>query len=487
MVDQQDDRPEMTEGMSLETGTVEEFAAGFGGELIRPEDAGFDEARKVYNGMIDKRPALIVRPTGAADVIDAVNLARENGLPLAVRCGGHSVAGKGVVDDGVLIDLSSLKGVRVDPASRRARANAGALWGEFDKETQLFGLATPGGRVTTTGVGGFTLGGGYGWLSPKWGLTCDNLTSVDVVTADGRLVTASEEENEDLFWGVRGGGGNFGVVTSYEFRLHELGPMVLGGLALHPIDDAREVMRGYRDYIETAPEELATGTAIIQAPPAPFIPEHLHGKPVLGIPAMYIGDADEGREIMAPLKELGPPAVDMIQPMPYTAFQALLDPFAPQGWLNYHRGMHLSGLPDEAIDTYVEYATEVAIFSNPMTQIITFRHGGAVSRVPEDATATGHRQAAYMVHPITCWQDPAQTERHIDWVGRFSEAMSPFLTGGVYLNFEPDEGEEHVRAGYGAEKYARLVELKDKWDPDNLFRVNQNIRPSRESHVPTPA
>jgi FAD/FMN-containing dehydrogenase len=487
MVDRQDDRPEMTEGMSLETGTVEEFAAGFGGELIRPEDAGFDEARKVYNGMIDKRPALIVRPTGAADVIDVVNLARENGLPLAVRCGGHSVAGKGVVDDGVLIDLSSLKGVRVDPASRRARANAGALWGEFDKETQLFGLATPGGRVTTTGVGGFTLGGGYGWLSPKWGLTCDNLTSVDVVTADGRLVTASEEENEDLFWGVRGGGGNFGVVTSYEFRLHELGPMVLGGLALHPIDDAREVMRGYRDYIETAPEELATGTAIIQAPPAPFIPEHLHGKPVLGIPAMYIGDADEGREIMAPLKELGPPAVDMIQPMPYTAFQALLDPFAPQGWLNYHRGMHLSGLPDEAIDTYVEYATEVAIFSNPMTQIITFRHGGAVSRVPEDATATGHRQAAYMVHPITCWQDPAQTERHIDWVGRFSEAMSPFLTGGVYLNFEPDEGEEHVRAGYGAEKYARLVELKDKWDPDNLFRVNQNIRPSRESHVPTPA
>jgi FAD/FMN-containing dehydrogenase len=487
MVDRQDDHSEMTLGKPLEEATVEEFAASFRGELIRPDDDSYDEARKVYNGMIDKRPALIVRPTGAADVIDAVNFARENGLPLAVRCGGHSVAGKGVVDDGVLIDLSSLKGVRVDPKTRRARANAGALWGEFDRETQLFGLATPGGRVTTTGVGGFTLGGGYGWLSTKWGLTCDNLTSVDVVTADGRLVTASEEENEDLFWGVRGGGGNFGVVTSYEFKLHQLGPIVLGGLVVYPIDDAKNVLRAYRDYVESAPEELATGTAILQAPPAPFIPEHLHGKPVLGIPAIYIGDADEGQDVVAPLKELGPPAVDMIQPMPYTAFQANLDPFAPQGWLNYTRGMHLSGLSDEAIDTYVEYASEIARFSSPMSQITIWRYGGAVSRVPEDATAAGHRDAAYMVHPIAAWQDPADTERHLDWVGRFSEAMRPFTTGGVYLNFEPDEGEERVRAGYGAEKYARLVALKDKWDPENLFRINQNIKPSRETRVPTPA
>jgi FAD/FMN-containing dehydrogenase len=479
MVDHRNDRL----GEPLEEAAMEQFTASFRGELIRSEDDGYDEARKVYNGMIDKRPALIVRPTGVADVINAVNLARENSLPLAVRCGGHSIAGKGVVDDGVLIDLSSLKGVRVDTMSRRARANAGALWGEFDRETQLFGLAAPGGRVTTTGVGGFTLGGGYGWLSPKWGLACDNLTSVDVVTADGRLVTASDEENEDLFWGVRGGSGNFGVVTSYEFRLHQLGPIVLGGLAVHPIEDAKNVIRGYHEYVETAPEELATGIVILQAPPAPFIPEHLHGKPVLGIVAMYIGDADEGKDVVAPLKELGPPAVDLIQPMPYTAFQALLDPFAPQGWLNYTRGMHLSGLTDEAIDTYVEYATEIARFSNPMTQTIMFRHGGAVSRVPEDATAAGHRDAAYMVHPIACWRDPAETERHIDWVGRFSEAMRPFTTGGVYLNFEPDEGEERVRAGYGAEKYAKLVELKDRWDPENLFRVNQNIRPSRETGV----
>src|SRR5215211_1111165 len=276
-------------------------------------------------------------------------------------------------------------------------------------------------------------------------------------------------------------------VTSYEFRLHQLGPMMLAGLALHQIDNAKNVIQSYRDYVETAPEELATGTVILQAPPAPFIPEHLHGKPVLAILAIYIGEADEGREVMTPLKELGPPAVDMIQPMPYTAFQAIVDPFNQPGLLNYHRGMHLSGIPDEAIDTYVEYATEIARISSPTTQIILFRHGGAVSRVPEDATAAGHREAAYMVHPITCWQDPADTERHIEWVERFSEAMRPFTTGGVYLNFEPDEGEERVRAGYGAEKYARLVELKDKWDPENLFRVNQNIKPSGETRVPTPA
>ena len=466
---------------------VQEFVASFWGELIRPVDNGYDAARAVYNGMIDKRPALIVRPTGAADVIDAVNLARENSLPLAIRCGGHSVAGNSVVDGGILIDLTSLKGVRVDTASRMARANAGVLWGEFDRETQLFGLVTPGGRVTTTGVGGFTLGGGYGWLSPKWGLACDNLTSVDVVTADGRLVTASEEENDDLLWGIRGGSSNFGVVTSYEFRLHPLGPTVLAGLALHPIDDAKDLIRGYRDYVESAPEELSTGVVILQAPPAPFIPEHLHGKPVLGMAGIYIGDVDEGRDVMTPLKELGTPAVDMIQPMPYTAFQASLDPFAPKGWLNYTRGEHLAELSDEAIDTYVEYATEITVMSNPMTQIILFRHGGAVSRIPDEATAAGHRDAAYMVHPIACWQDPAESARHIDWVRRFSEAMGPFTTGGVYLNFEPEEGEERVRAGYGAEKYAKLVALKDRWDPENFFRINQNIKPSHESGVAAPA
>jgi FAD/FMN-containing dehydrogenase len=467
------------------TDAVLELEEGdFRGEVIRPSDAAYDEARAVYNGMIDKRPALIVRPTGAADVIDAVNLAREKNMLIAVRCGGHSIAGKGVCDGGILIDLSRLKGVRVDRTSRTARANAGALWGEFDRETQLFGLATPGGRVTGTGIGGFTLGGGYGWLSPKWGLACDNLTSVDVVTAGGRLVTASEYENADLFWGIRGGSGNFGVVTSYEFRLHPLGPIVLAGLVLHPIDEAKDLIRAYRDYVESAPEELATAVAIFMAPPAPFVPQPLQGKPVLGMVAVYIGEADEGRDVVAPLKELGPPAVDLIQPMPYTAFQAILDPTAPWGLLNYNRGEHLTGLSDEAIDSYVEHASEISRVS-PWTQTIIFRHGGAVSRIPEDANAASHRDDAYIAHPIACWEDPADSDRHIAWIRGFSEAMRPYTTGGVYLNFEPDAGEERVRAGYGAEKYAKLVELKDKWDSENLFRVNQNIKPSQGTRLET--
>jgi len=467
----------MTEQATIEA--VPQLGEGFKGEVIAPGDPGYDDARAVWNGSIDKRPALIVRPRGAADVIDAVNYARAEGLALAVRCGGHSVAGNGTVDDGVLVDLSSLKGVHVDPQARTARVNGGVLVGELDRETQLFGLATPSGRVTTTGVGGFTLGGGYGWLSPKFGLACDNLLSADVVTADGRLVTASDRENNDLLWGLRGGSGNFGVVTSYEFRLHPLGPTVLAGLLIHPIDEAPSLIRASRDYVESAPAELVTATGILQAPPAEFIPSHLHGKPVLGVFVLYIGQPDEGGAVVAPLKELGPPAVDLVAAMPYTAFQAMIDPFAPRGMLNYHRGIHLSGLPDEAIDAYVDLGTEIALVSAPTTQAILFRHGGAVSQIADNATAAGHRDAAYMAHPIAAWQDPGQTELHLDWVRRFSEAMAPFSTGGVYLNFEPDEGEERVRAGYGAEKYARLVALKDKWDPDNLFRVNQNIKPAR--------
>jgi FAD/FMN-containing dehydrogenase len=460
-------------------GVVSPLGEGFKGEVIGPADLGYDDARAVWNGSIDRRPTLIVRPVGAADVIDAVTYARARGLPLAVRCGGHSVAGNGTVDGGVLVDLSALKGVHVDPGARTARVNGGVLVGELDRETQLFGLATPSGRVTTTGVGGFTLGGGYGWLSPRFGLACDNLRSAEVVTADGRLVTASEAENQDLWWGLRGGGGNFGVVTSYEFRLHPLGPTVLAGLLVYPIDEAKGLLRASRDYVESGPEELVTATGILQAPPAEFIPAPLHGKPVLGVFVLYIGRPEEGGAVVAPLKELGAPAVDLVGPMPYVAFQAMIDPFAPRGMRNYHRGIHLSGLPDEAIDAYVDLGTEIALVSSPTTQAIVFRHGGAVSQIAEDATAAGHRDAAYMAHPIAAWQDPAQSELHLGWVRRFSEAMAPFTTGGVYLNFEPDEGEERVRAGYGADKYARLVALKDKWDPDNLFCVNHNIRPSR--------
>jgi FAD/FMN-containing dehydrogenase len=461
--------------------TTLELPPDFRGEAIRPGDPGYDAGRAVINGMIDRRPALIVRPAGAADVIDAVNLAREAGLPIGARCGGHSVAGNGVTSGGIQLDLSSLKGVRVDPQRRRAWASAGTLWGEFDRETQLFGLATPGGRVTTTGVGGFTTGGGYGWLSPVYGLTCDNLMAADVVTADGRLVHASAEENPDLLWGLRGGGSNFGIVTSFEFQLHPVGPIVLAGMLIHLLDNATDVARAWRDYVENAPEELVSALAIVQAPPAPFVPPELVGTPVLGMIAFYVGDPADGEGLIAGLKAIGPPAQDLVQPMPYTAFQAMLDDFAPSGWQNYHRGVHMSAFPDAAIDAYLETGPQRL---SPMTQAIVFRHGGAVSRVPADFAAAGNRDAVYMAHPIACWTDPAEDDTHIAWTQRYVDALSPWATGGVYLNFEQDEGTAHVRRGYDADTYARLVALKDAWDPGNVFRVNQNIPPSGRTQVP---
>ncbi|RZS64552.1 FAD/FMN-containing dehydrogenase [Agromyces ramosus] len=454
-----------------------EIAPAFQGRQFRPGDDGYDAARAVYNGMVDKRPTLIARCSGTADVIDAVALAREGKLPLAVRCGGHSVAGNGATEGGVLIDLSGMKGVHVNPDARVAHANGGVLWGEFDRETQVYGLATPGGRVTTTGVGGFTLGGGYGWLSTKWGLACDNLFSAQVVTADGRVVTASADENADLLWGLRGGGGNFGVVTSYEFRLHELDPIVMAGLVVHPLDDAVEIGRAWREWIEAAPPEVGSAFIVFRAPPEPFIPPELHGKPAVMILAMFAGDADEGEEVLRPLSKQigGPPAADGIDRMPYTAFQTIVDPFSPKGWLNYHRGEHLAGLSDDAIAAFVEHGRRA---TSPMSYSILFRHGGAISAVDEEATAFGHRDAPYMWHPIAAWTDPADTEREVGWVREASSAMAPFTTGGVYLNFEASIGDAHVRAGFSPESYARLVGLKDRWDPDNLFHINPNIPPS---------
>jgi FAD/FMN-containing dehydrogenase len=449
-------------------------ATGFRGQAFHPGEPGYDEARAVINAMVDRRPALVVRPTGAADVIEAVNLGRETGLPVAVKCGGHQVAGQAVADGGILVDLSSLKGVTVDPVSRRARVNAGALWGEVDRETQLFGLATPGGRVTTTGVGGFTLGGGYGWLSSVHGLACDNLVSADVVTADGRLVKASEEENPELLWGLRGGGGNFGIVTSFEFALHPVGPLVQAGLLVHPLDDAAEVVRAYRSVVESAPEQLVTALAVVQAPPAPFVPPDMVGTPVLVIVALWVGDVEEGAEALAALRAIGPPFADLVQPMPYTAFQAMLDDFNPSGWRNYHRGQHLTGLSDETIEAFLSTGEQRL---SPMTQAIMFRTGGAVSRVPNDAAAASHRDAVYMAHPIACWQDPSEDDTQIGWAKAFSDALQPWATGGVYLNFEQEPGEEHVRRGFDAEKWARLVALKEQWDPQNVFRSNANIVP----------
>jgi FAD/FMN-containing dehydrogenase len=461
--------------MEVETSPADVLAESFGGELVNREHESFEALRAVYNGSINRRPAMIARCTGAADVIAAVDYARAEGLAVAVRAGGHSVAGNGTCDDGVLLDLSPMKGVRVDVKNQTARCAAGVLWGEYDLETQAFGLATPGGRVTTTGVGGFTLGGGYAWISAKYGLTCDNLISADVVTAEGGFVTASEQENEELFWGLRGGGGNFGVVTSFEFRVHALGPVIAAGLLLWPLDEARDVMRRWRDFCESAPDELGTGCASLPAaPPEEFVPKELHGQPVYGVILCWTGALEEGLEAVQPLKDAGP-AVDLVGPMPYRAFQGMLDPFAPPGWRNYHRGEHIRELPDEAVDAYVETAP---VGLHPMTQHIVFRNGGAISRVPNGATAATHRDAPYMYHPIACWDDPARDDEHIEWVRRASDALNPFATGGVYLNFTGEEGGERVRSGFEDDVWERLVALKDRYDPTNMFRFNQNIPPN---------
>jgi FAD/FMN-containing dehydrogenase len=452
--------------------------SGFAGDVIAPDDAGYDEARKVFNGIFDKRPAVIARCASTDDVVAAVNLARDRDLAVAVRSGGHSVAGMSICDDGILIDLAGLKRIDVDPDRRRATAGGGVLWGDYDAATQGHGLHTPGGRVTTTGVGGFTTGGGFGWTSSRYGLTCDSLVSAEVVTADGSVVTASADENEELFWGIRGGGGNFGVVTSFEFEAHPLGPIVLAGLAMFPVERAQEVTRAWRDYVDDAPDELSTACVILTAPPEEFVPEHLRGQPVLGMAAMYVGDPEGGAPVIQPLKDLGP-EVDLIQPMPYTAFQAILDSSAPPGLRNYWRGEYLARLPDEAIDTWASPANRP---TSPLTQILLFRVGQAVAAVDDDATAFSHRDARYMFHPLCVWEDPADDARQIDAAKSFAEAMRPFATGAPYLNFTA-EG-DRVRDAFGAEKYERLVALKDRYDPDNLFRLNQNIKPSRAAGEP---
>ena len=455
----------------------------FAGELIEPGAAAYDESRKLFNAMHDRRPAIIARCATAADVAAAVGFARDAGLVIAVRCGGHSVAGFSACDGGLVIDLAGLNDIEVDANARTAWAGGGVLWGAFDAATQQHGLHTPGGRVTTTGLGGFTTGGGYGWTSSRYGLTCDNLTGAEVVLADSRIVRASERENADLFWGIRGGGGNFGIVTEFEYRLHPLGPIVLAGLALWPMDRAPEVVRAWRDYVDRAPDELSTGVAIVTAPPEPFVPDALKGRRALGLLAMYVGDAAEGAAVMKPLKDLGP-AVDLIQPMPYTAFQAMLDPMVPKGMRSYWRGEYLDTLPDGAVDVYVRGAASLATAGQPLSQMVLFRIGQAVAAVPDDATAFSHRDANYMFHPITIWQHAADDEGLIAASRALCEEMRPFGTGAAYLNFTP---EDRVRDAFGAAKYDRLVALKDRYDPDNVFRMNQNIRPSRGAGEPVRA
>jgi FAD/FMN-containing dehydrogenase len=448
---------------------------GFGGELVNPGDPAYDDLRSVFNAMVDRKPALIARCTSADDVAAAVNVAREQDIPLSVYGGGHGVTGSAVVDAGICIDLRGMKRIDVDADARTVRAEAGLTWGEFDAATQEHGLAVTGGRVTTTGISGLALGSGSGWLERRLGFTCDNLVKAEVVTADGRQVVASEEENSDLFWGLRGGGGNFGVVTAFHFRLHPIGPVVLGGMLMYPAEMARELTRFWRDFILAAPDEVGSGMAYITAPPEEFVPEPVRGHPVIGIILLYAGDPDEGEEVLRPLREFGPPGMDMVDRMPYVAVQQLIDPANPKGLLNYWTADFLAELPDEAIDTFVEHATKPV---SPMSQMLILAGGGAIARVDENATAFGQRKAPFNTHFLSLWTDPADTERNIAYTKAISSSMKPWTTGRAYLNFIGDEGEGRVAAAFGPEKFAKLQALKTKWDPTNLFRHNQNIPPA---------
>jgi FAD/FMN-containing dehydrogenase len=457
---------------TLDEAGFDVLSASCAGEVIRPADAGYDDAREIFNAMFDLRPAVIVRCTSAQDVAAAVRFARRERLEVAVRCGGHSVAGLGSCDGGIVIHLGGLKGIEVDPVARIARVGGGVLWGELDRATQEHGLHTPGGRVTTTGVGGFTTGGGYGWTSSVYGLALDNLVAAEVVTADGAVLEASEEENADLFWGIRGGGGNFGIVTRFDFRLHEVGPIVLAGMALWPVSEAPRVLRAWRDHVDGAPNELSTAAGIVTAPPDEFVPEHLRLRPCVAVLAMYVGDLDAGAAVVQPIRDLAPD-LDAIVPMPYLGFQAMLDAGAPFGLRSYWRGEYMTALPDAAIDAFVAGAGEPI---SPFSQVILFRIGQGVTAGADEATAFSHRDAEYLLHPISVWEDPADDARQIAFARGVAEAMRPFTTGAPYLNFTP---EDRVREAYGASKYERLVALKDRYDPDNLFRRNNNIKPSR--------
>ncbi len=449
----------------LEEATVQDFADRLRGRLLRPGADGYDIARRVWNGMIDRRPALIARCAGPADVIATVRFAREHGLLVAVKGGGHNITGNAVCEGGLMLDLSAMKSVRVDPVRRTARAEAGLTWGEYNRETQAFQLASTGGVVSTTGIAGLTLGGGLGWLQGKHGLSCDNLLSADIVTADGRLLTASAEQNPDLFWGLRGGGGNFGVVTSFEYRLHPV-DSVLAGMVVHPIAKAKEVLRFYRDFCRGCPDEMVAAAALMTSP---------DGDPVAVIVAAHIGDRGAGERVIAPLRKFGPPLVDTIAPTSYVALNSLFDAAFPYGGVQrYWKSSFLRELGDDMLDIMIARATT---FLSPMSTLLFFHLHGAATRVDKDATAFGLRAEVWDYDVISQWTEGAGAP-HIEWTREFWNAVEPFASGAAYVNhLDAEEGSTRIRAAYGGH-YDRLVVLKNTYDPTNLFRLNQNIRPT---------
>src|SRR5919112_180751 len=460
----------------LEDAAVRALGDDLAGVAIAPGDADYDRARAVWNAMIDRRPAVIARCLNVSDVRTALRFAREHGLRIAVRGGGHNVAGNAVCDGGIVIDLSPMKGIHVDPRARTARVQPGVTLGELDRETEVFGLATPTGLISMTGVAGLTLGGGLGWLARRAGTTCDNLLSAQVVLANGDVVTAGADDDADLLWGLRGGGGNFGVVTSFEYRLHPVGPHVLAGAISHGGDDAQDVLRFYRDFTADAPDELTVNAVLSTAPEAPFLPPEAHGTPAFALALCYAGDPERGERVLRPLRAFGRPLADLVAPMPYTAFQTMFDAGYPPGLQNYWKSSYLDGLSDAAIDVALDGARRM---TSPLSSFYFQPMGGAIARITPDEAAFGHRDAAFDFNILCVWSDPAESDDHVGWTRALWEAMQPFTSGGVYVNNLGDEGPDRVRAAYAPDVYDRLVSLKARYDPDNVFRMNQNIRPSR--------
>jgi FAD/FMN-containing dehydrogenase len=453
-------------GRAVGQKSIQQLQTSFGGELISPQDNSYESARRIWNASIDKYPGLIARCSGTTDVVTAIRFARENQVLVAVRGGGHNVGGRALCDGGMVVDLSRMKGIRVDPHARTVWVQGGATLGDLDRETHLFGLAVPTGIVSKTGIGGLALGGGVGWLVRKYGLTCDNLLACDVVTADGQVRLANETENEDLFWALRGGGGNFGVVTAMHFRLHPI-HTVLGGMVIYPRSRAVEVLRFYRDLTGSAPDELTAYAIFLTGP---------DGQAAIAVAVCYCGDVSEGEKLLRPLRQFGPPAVDAIQPLPFPRMQMLLDGACPDGNQNYWKSAYLRELSDDAIDTLVLHSNKSA---SPLTAVVIECHGGAASRVGVADTAFAHREAKYFAGILGQWVDRAESPRHIHWAREFANSLQPHASTGHLLNALGEESDAVIKAAFG-ENYSRLAQVKKRYDPDNFFRVNQNIRPASE-------
>lgn len=462
---------------ATDTVGIDRLADRIRGEVVRPDHPDYDDARSVWNGSIDRYPTAVVRCADIEDIRQGLAFARTNDLRVAVRGGGHNVAGFGTCDDGIVLDLRRLNQVTVDPARRVATAGPGTIGAEFDEATQAHGLAATMGVMSTTGVAGLTLGGGIGWLQRAYGLTCDSLLAAEVLTADGELVRASEQDDPELLWGLKGGGGNLGIVTSFEFALHEVGPDVLCGLTAWSADDTADVLRHLRDIGPTLPDEITPIVICRTAPPAPFLPEEVHGQPIVAVAGCYAGPIAEGEEVLAGLRGFGNPVGDAFAVRPYTAFQRMFDASWDPGFQNHWKAEYLAHLDEDAIEVFARYAVG---HTSPLSDFKIGMMGGAIARVGETATACPHRDAPFVLNINTRWEDPEESARHVAHTRRFFEEAQAASAGGVYVNFLGDEGADRVRHAYGEDTFARLQALKRRWDPDNVFRLNQNIPPAAD-------